>query len=81
MFYAKLEIIKEELFKKQIFGEVATCTYVIEFQKPGLPHAHFPIILKPTFKLYTIEDYDCIVSAKIPDEYKMNNCLEWSRNI
>ncbi|XP_071904281.1 uncharacterized protein [Coffea arabica] len=68
VFHAKLEIMKQELFKKQIFGEVAAYTYVIEFQKRGLPHAHFLIILKPAFKLYTIEDYDRIVSAEIPDE-------------
>ncbi|XP_027155272.1 uncharacterized protein LOC113755466, partial [Coffea eugenioides] len=68
VFHAKLEIMKEELFKKHIFGEVAAYTNVIEFQKYGLPHAHFLIILKSAFKLYTTEDYDRIVSAEIPDQ-------------
>lgn len=40
-FRAKLEELKEDLFKKEIFGAVAAYTYVIEFQKRGLPHAHF----------------------------------------
>lgn len=68
VFHAKLEQLKEELFKKKIFGEVAAYTYVIEFQKRGLPHAHFLIILKPQSKMYSPEEYDKIVSAEIPNE-------------
>ncbi|XP_027169382.1 uncharacterized protein LOC113769103 [Coffea eugenioides] len=68
VFQAKLEMLKEELFKKEIFGQVAAYTYVIEFQKRGLPHAHFLIILKPNSKLYSLDSYDQIVSAELPDE-------------
>ena len=32
VFRAKFEMLKVELLKKQIFGEVAACAYVIEFQ-------------------------------------------------
>nr|XP_043611927.1 uncharacterized protein LOC122583606 [Erigeron canadensis] len=67
-FHARLELLKEDLFKKHIFGEVAAYTYVIEFQKRGLPHAHFLIILKPHCKMYRPEEYDEIVSAEIPNE-------------
>nr|XP_043620138.1 uncharacterized protein LOC122591985 [Erigeron canadensis] len=67
-FHARLELLKENLFKKHIFGEVAAYTYVIEFQKRCLPHAHFLIILKPHCKMYRPEEYDEIVSAEIPNE-------------
>nr|XP_027095001.1 uncharacterized protein LOC113715051 [Coffea arabica] len=70
VFHAKLDMLKQELFKKEIFGSVAAYTYVIEFQKRGLLHAHFLIILKPCSKLYSTDSYDQIVSAEIPDESK-----------
>ncbi|KAK9740632.1 hypothetical protein RND81_03G049700 [Saponaria officinalis] len=52
----------------RIFGEVAALVYVVEFQKRGLPHAHFLIILKPEFRLKCPEDYDKFISAEIPPE-------------
>nr|XP_027096174.1 uncharacterized protein LOC113716072 [Coffea arabica] len=67
IFHAKLELLKEEMFKKEIFGQVAAYTYVVEFQKRGLPHAHFLIILKPASKFYSTDSYDQIVSAELPD--------------
>ena len=45
VFKAKLEDLKDLIFKKNFFGEVAAHVHVIEFQKRGLPHAHFLIIL------------------------------------
>ncbi|GAA0167934.1 hypothetical protein LIER_22768 [Lithospermum erythrorhizon] len=42
--------------------------HVIEFQKQGLPHAHFLIILKPKYKLLTPEAYDRMVCAELPDK-------------
>ena len=38
---AKLEMLRNDIIKKSLFGKVAAYTYVIEFQKRGLPHAHF----------------------------------------
>ncbi|XP_027183905.1 uncharacterized protein LOC113782196 [Coffea eugenioides] len=70
VFRAKFEMLKVELLKKQIFGEVAACVYVIEFQKRGFPHAHLLLILKPGSKLLNPESYDRIVSAEIPDPDK-----------
>nr|XP_027127530.1 uncharacterized protein LOC113743677 [Coffea arabica] len=67
VFHAKLDLLKDQLFKKQIFGAVAAYTYVVEFQKRGLPHTHFLIILEAASKLYSTESYDKIVSAEIPD--------------
>lgn len=54
IFRAKLEMLKTELLTKKIFGDVAACVYVVEFQKRGLPHAHFLLILKPEFKLLNL---------------------------
>ncbi|XP_041011267.1 uncharacterized protein LOC121255037 [Juglans microcarpa x Juglans regia] len=68
IFRAKLEELKDELFKREIFGKVSAYVYVIEHQKRGLPHAHFLIILQRDWKIYDPESFDEIVSAKIPDK-------------
>ncbi|XP_042972733.1 uncharacterized protein LOC122304524 [Carya illinoinensis] len=70
VFRAKLEELKDRLFKQQIFGKVSAYVYVIEHQKRGLPHAHFLIILQRNWKLYAPESFDEIVSAEIPDKNK-----------
>ncbi|XP_021762967.1 uncharacterized protein LOC110727695 [Chenopodium quinoa] len=54
--------------ERKVFGEVAAMVYVVEFQKRGLPHAHFLIILKPEYKLKCPADYDKFVCAEIPSE-------------
>ncbi|KAG6711434.1 hypothetical protein I3842_05G052700 [Carya illinoinensis] len=68
VFRAKLEELKDRLFKQQIFGKVSAYVYIIEHQKRGLPHAHFLIILQRNWKLYVPESFDEIVSAEIPDK-------------
>ena len=40
---------------------------MIEFQKRGLPHAQILSILAETDKPITVDDYDSIVCAEIPD--------------
>lgn len=70
VFKAKLEDLKDLLFKKKLFGEVAAHVHVIEFQKRGLPHAHFLIILKSNYKITNPDQYDMIISAEIPDKDK-----------
>ncbi|XP_021728384.1 uncharacterized protein LOC110695463 [Chenopodium quinoa] len=66
IFRAKFLLLKKEILGKQIFGEVAALVYVIEFQKRGLPHAHFLIILKSDWKMKCPADYDKYVCAEIP---------------
>ncbi|XP_056688081.1 uncharacterized protein [Spinacia oleracea] len=66
IFRAKLLALKKQIMQKHVFGEVAALIYVVEFQKRGLPHAHFLIILKPDFKIKTPADYDKFVYAEIP---------------
>ncbi|KAL9242237.1 hypothetical protein vseg_016257 [Gypsophila vaccaria] len=66
VFRAKLLTLKKKILNEHVFGEVAAFIYVVEFQKRGLPHAHFLIILKPQFKLKSPSDFDKFVCAEIP---------------
>ncbi|XP_060202830.1 uncharacterized protein LOC132631247 [Lycium barbarum] len=66
-FKAKVEELKSDIVKKGIFGKVVAFMYTIEFQKRGLPHAHFLIILADEYKLLTPEAYDKVICAEIPN--------------
>lgn len=70
VFRAKLEELKKELFERHMLGQVMAYVYVVEFQKRGLPHAHFLLIMKGKWKLVCPEQYDCLISAKLPDKRK-----------
>uniref|UniRef100_A0A8I6XX36 ATP-dependent DNA helicase n=1 Tax=Hordeum vulgare subsp. vulgare TaxID=112509 RepID=A0A8I6XX36_HORVV len=70
VFYGKLEAMKELLFKKHILGVVVAYVYVVEFQKRGLPHAHFQLIMDASYKLVVPEQYDRVISAELPDKHK-----------
>ena len=65
VFNLKVKELIEDIVDNKVFGPVKAYFYVIEFQKRGLPHLHLLLMLqnKPT----TVEDYDRIVSAEIPD--------------
>ncbi|CAH1420675.1 unnamed protein product [Lactuca virosa] len=67
VFRAKLEDLKKQIFTKHVLGVVGAYVYVIEFQKRGLPHAHFLLIMMPPYKLTNADEYDKIVCAEIPD--------------
>ncbi|XP_070020600.1 uncharacterized protein [Nicotiana sylvestris] len=67
VFRAKVEELKTDILKRQIFGIVVGFMYTIEFQKRGLPHAHFLIILVDEHKLLTPESYDKFVCAELLD--------------
>ncbi|EEE67922.1 hypothetical protein OsJ_25793 [Oryza sativa Japonica Group] len=69
VFRAKLEDLKKQLFEKHILGKVIAHVYV-EFQKRGLPHAHFLLIMSSRYKLTSADQYDCIISAELPDKKK-----------
>ncbi|XP_074290807.1 uncharacterized protein LOC141617508 [Silene latifolia] len=66
IFHAKLTFLRKQLKEKQIFGEVAAMINVVEFQKCGLPHAHFLIILKPAYKVTQPEKFDDYVTVELP---------------
>ncbi|XP_071739185.1 uncharacterized protein [Rutidosis leptorrhynchoides] len=68
LFKIKLDSMIEDLKKKNVFGEMDSLLYRIEFQKRGLPHAHICTFLKASYKLTTSQDIDSIISAEIPDK-------------
>ncbi|XP_062202029.1 uncharacterized protein LOC133904558 [Phragmites australis] len=70
VFRAKLEELKRQLLEKDILGKVRAYVYVLEFQKRGLPHAHFLLIMQGRYKLTCPEQYDCLISAKLSDKHK-----------
>ena len=53
-----------------MLGKVQAYVYVVEFQKRGLSHAHFLLIMHGKYKLVCPEQYDCIISTKLPDKHK-----------
>ncbi|AQK78258.1 hypothetical protein ZEAMMB73_Zm00001d035059 [Zea mays] len=66
VFHAKLQELKHRLTKQDILGKVRAYIYVVEFQKRGLPHAHFLLIMQRKYKLTCPEQYDLLISAEIP---------------
>lgn len=50
-----------ELIDDGILGRVKCYTYVVEWQKRGLPHAHILLILSNKDKIRNSEDIDNIV--------------------
>jgi hypothetical protein len=67
VFNMKLKKLISEICHDQRLGVVVAYTYVVEFQKRGLPHAHILIWVTASDKPRTIEDFDAVVSAEIPD--------------
>ncbi|KAL4564666.1 hypothetical protein LXL04_028734 [Taraxacum kok-saghyz] len=55
---AKLEDLKDQLLIRHILGKVRAYVYVVEFQKRGLPHAHFLLIMRAEDNLKNPEQYD-----------------------
>lgn len=76
VFRSKLEDLKEQVLKRHILGTVADYVYVIEFQKRGLPHVHFLLIMKGGYKLTCPEQYDYLISAELPDKNKYPELYE-----
>ncbi|KAH9554075.1 hypothetical protein CY35_08G045700 [Sphagnum magellanicum] len=68
VFVGKLQHLLNELLKKGVFGEVVANIHVIEWQKRGLPHAHILLILHSDDKPRGPDEYDCMVSAELPDK-------------
>ncbi|RCN35395.1 hypothetical protein ANCCAN_18746 [Ancylostoma caninum] len=66
VFQGKLKELCDDLFKRNVLGEVEAYVFVIEFQKRGLPHCHMLLIMKDAWKVRTVEEVDNAVSAEIP---------------
>ena len=67
VFHMKLQELLKDLCERHYLGKVAAFIYVIEFQKRGLPHVHILLILSQNSKLHSIDDYNSIISAEIPN--------------
>ena len=67
VFQLKLRALLDDLLKNNVLGKIVAYTYVIEFQKRGLPHAHILLILDPDDVLRTVQEIDTVVSGEIPD--------------
>lgn len=67
VFRIKLDELLDDIRNKGVFGRVVGDIYVVEFQKRGLPHAHILVILHHDDKLRTVEDFDKVVCAQLPD--------------
>ncbi|OWZ19608.1 LOW QUALITY PROTEIN: Helitron helicase [Phytophthora megakarya] len=63
----KLDAVKDDIVKNEILGKVRALTYVIEYQKQGLPHAHMTAKITEESIPKRLEPYDKFVSAKLPD--------------
>ncbi|KAH8951223.1 hypothetical protein BDL97_09G015800 [Sphagnum fallax] len=63
VFNLKLDALLKDI-KDSVLGNVIAKILVIKFQKRGLPHVH---ILDEASKLRIVEDYNLMVSVKIPD--------------
>jgi hypothetical protein len=80
VFRAKLEVMKKKLMENDILGKVWAYVYVVQFQKRGLPHAHFLLIMKRKWKLTCPEQYDVLISAELPNKKSSLSCIKWSPN-
>ena len=67
VFRIKLRVLLDKLLKEHVLGKVVGYTWVIEFQKRGLPHAHILLIVQHRDKPQTPEDVDMRVTAELPD--------------
>ncbi|KAG6527881.1 hypothetical protein ZIOFF_010015 [Zingiber officinale] len=66
VFKAKFEEFKKDILDRGVLGKVISYSYVIEYQKRGLPHVHMLIIFATPDKLHTPDDFDSVVRAEIP---------------
>ena len=67
VFRIKFQVLLDKLLKEHVLGKVVAYSWVIEFQKRGLPHAHLLIILRGADKPRTPEDVDARICAELPD--------------
>ena len=68
VYHAKLLDLHDFLIKMGHFGKVVAWAHVTEFQKRGLPHEHFLLIMDKSAKLSGPDDFDKYISAELPDE-------------
>lgn len=67
VFRMKLDELIYDLTVREVLSKTIADVHVVEFQKRGLPHAHILLIFAPEDKIRTVDNYDSIISAEIPD--------------
>jgi hypothetical protein len=70
VYRSKLHNLQDHLIKKKHFGEELAYAHVTEFQKCGLPHDHFLLVIANRDKLRSPDEFDKYISAEIPDTDK-----------
>ena len=75
MFHLKLQKLLKDLCEKHWLGKIIEYVYVVEFQKCSLPHIHILLILVLKDKLQSVDNYDSIISTKIPDLHNISSYL------
>ena len=68
VFKLKLDYLLDFVITQRPFGDVLYWTYVIEFQKRGLPHAHIVFTLSEQHRVNTPMAIDRVISAEIPPQ-------------
>eukprot|EP00435_Cladocopium_sp_Y103_P060653 s247_g22.t1 len=66
VFHIRLKALLKDLTDLHLLGEALAWSWVIEFQKRGLPHAHILLVLFPKHRIQTAADVDRHVAAEIP---------------
>ena len=65
--HLKVKVLLDLLLQQNVLGRVVAWTYVIEFQKRGLPHIHLLLIVRPSDKPRTPADVDKCICAELPN--------------
>jgi hypothetical protein len=76
VFEVKLKALLKDLYDEEIFGRVIGHQLVNEWQKRGLPHIHILVWLHADDIPKTVEAYDRICCAELPDGRKNPKLLE-----
>jgi hypothetical protein len=70
VYRSKLRNLHDCFIKKKHFGEVLVYAHVTKFQKCGLPHEHFLLVMPNRDKLRSSDKFDKFISAEILDKDK-----------
>ncbi len=76
VFRQKLRELMKDLLDDAVLGTVVAYTYVVEFQKHGLPHVHVLLVMDAKDKPRTAHDIDRLVSAELPSITKQKPLRE-----
>jgi hypothetical protein len=70
VYKSRLRNLHDCLITKKHIGEVLAYAHVTKFQKCGLPHEHFLLVMANRDTLRSPDEFDKYVFAEIPDKHK-----------